>query len=88
MSLLHYYLLKDANMYQVLVPLVHALVIALPPKTPLLLDLSALVVPDPQVCSPFIDEGRKTDEIIDACTCEKAADGGINPNEVDFTTKA
>lgn len=25
---------------------------------------------------------------IDACTCEKAADGGFNPeNEIDFTTK-
>jgi hypothetical protein len=25
---------------------------------------------------------------IDACTCEKAADGGFQSNETDFTTKA
>jgi hypothetical protein len=25
---------------------------------------------------------------IDACTCEKAADGGFLPHETDFTTKA
>lgn len=26
--------------------------------------------------------------VIDACTCEKATDGGFQPNETDFTTKA
>lgn len=29
-----------------------------------------------------------TDLELDACTCEKATDGGYNPaNEIDFTTK-
>lgn len=28
-----------------------------------------------------------TDQFLGACTCEKAADGGYNPNEIDFTTK-
>ena len=32
--------------------------------------------------------GAANGSILDACTCEKAADGGLLPGEVDFTTKA
>jgi hypothetical protein len=28
-----------------------------------------------------------TRAFIDACTCEKAVDGGAYPDEIDFTTK-
>lgn len=33
--------------------------------------------------------GWMADHLTDACTCEKAADGGYDPsqNETDFTTK-
>lgn len=66
-------------------------------------DLFARVVPVPLVSqstlnnAPWIPitfeftlfrtRGALTDSVIDACTCEKAADGGVYPDEVDFTTQ-
>jgi len=30
----------------------------------------------------------EADSDVDACSCEKASDGGVLPTETDFTTKA
>jgi hypothetical protein len=79
----------NTNSLQALVLLANALVIVPPPRISLLLDPSAPVVPDPPVgYPPLAGQVLGTDLFVDACTCEKATDGGINPNEIDFTTKA
>ncbi|KAH7380915.1 hypothetical protein BKA64DRAFT_713467 [Cadophora sp. MPI-SDFR-AT-0126] len=76
-----------AHVVLVLQEPVHAT--ALRPRTLLQAVPSALVVPDLLVSS---DDPRQTfeylqtDTLVDACTCEKASDGGLLPTETDFTT--
>lgn len=80
-----------ANIQQVLVPLVHVLAIVLMLKTQLQVALFALVAHDQLVCCSIAHTHKcMADNIADACTCEKASDGGVVPNELetDFTTKA
>ena len=43
--------------------------------------------PKPLV-SVFLPATHCSNELLDACSCEKASDGGILPTETDFTTKA
>ncbi len=75
-----------------LVLLDHALAIVLAPRTLLQVALFALAALDQLVCSLLEDLclAWMLTVMADACTCEKASDGGIVPSELetDFTTKA
>ena len=90
---------EPANTQQVLVLQENALVIVLRPRTqpqvvrsaPVVLAL--LVSCLPSLPLTFVDEALTTGIMMltvstDACTCEKASDGGLLPTETDFTGKA
>lgn len=87
----HYFCLRDVtNIQQEPVLLELATVIARqsrtqPPAVP-----CVLAVHDQLVCLPVTNTHIIADNRADACTCEKAADGGVVASELetDFTTKA
>lgn len=79
------------SLFQELVQLANALVIAQRRRITRLLEMHVLVVRELLVS--VVDRNNYYSLLIsltllDSCTCEKAADGGLLPDEIDFTTKA
>ena len=79
----------DGMISQALAPPAHALVNVQPPRT---LKSAAPPVPaanvQPVRSVPCQILRLHIDIVADACSCEKAPDGGQLPTEIDFTTKA